>query len=90
MAKFSEIGNKIFFLSKGASVVSTFLTSSFFQSGAILVFSGLLDRCANEDEFAFVLAHELSHCIVGHNVSILMAYLYVMIVYTCSINRELI
>ncbi|XP_065561992.1 metalloendopeptidase OMA1, mitochondrial-like isoform X2 [Artemia franciscana] len=39
-------------------------------SGAILVFSGLLDRCANEDEFAFVLAHELSHCIVGHNAEL--------------------
>lgn len=35
-------------------------------SGNIFVFSGLLKMCDNDDQLGIVLAHEISHAILGH------------------------
>jgi len=36
--------------------------------GKVVVFSGLLDALAKEDELAFVLAHEIAHIVARHSV----------------------
>ncbi|XP_046384233.1 metalloendopeptidase OMA1, mitochondrial-like isoform X2 [Ischnura elegans] len=34
--------------------------------GSIYVFTGILDVCKNDDQLAFVLAHEISHVVMSH------------------------
>lgn len=36
--------------------------------GHIYMFSGLMDKLANDDQIAFVLAHEIGHCAARHTV----------------------
>lgn len=37
--------------------------------GFILIFSGLIDKAANEDELAAIIAHEVSHVALHHGIS---------------------
>lgn len=39
--------------------------------GYIYIFKGLLDEIGNDDELAYVLAHELSHIVARHSVDLL-------------------
>lgn len=40
-----------------------------FQTGDIFVNRGLLDFVLDQDQLAFVLAHEMAHSILNHSVS---------------------
>lgn len=40
-------------------------------SGEIFVFSGIVEACHNQDELAFILAHEISHAVLGHGIEVL-------------------
>ena len=37
-----------------------------FQNGNIFVYTGMLDACSNDDQFAIILGHEMSHAILKH------------------------
>ncbi len=37
--------------------------------GCIFIFSGLIDKAANEDELAAIIAHEVSHVALSHGIS---------------------
>lgn len=41
------------------------------QNGHIIIFRGIIDLTESDDQLAFILAHEMSHAILGHNVSIM-------------------
>jgi Zn-dependent protease with chaperone function len=41
-----------------------------FQNGNIFVFTGMLNICTTDDELGMVLGHEISHCLLGHAVSL--------------------
>lgn len=48
-------------------------------SGNIFVFSGLLKMVDNDDQLGMILAHEISHAILGHgleNVSVLFCFVF--------------
>ena len=39
------------------------------QTGHIFVHTGLMQMVLNDDQLAFVLAHEMAHAVLGHGVS---------------------
>ena len=41
---------------------------SYFQSGHIFVYTGLLVQCKNDDQLAIILGHEIAHSLLDHTV----------------------
>ena len=56
-------------------------------SGHIFVFTGMLDKCKNDDQLAVILGHEIAHSLLDHTAEILnfMNFMnYFLILQSCA------
>lgn len=63
---FEDIQWKLYVLDSPGTINAVCL-----PSGEIFVFSGIIEACHNQDELAFILAHEISHAVLGHGIEML-------------------